>query len=242
MTNTPSHGVSVPEYKASLSESEKNWKRYFGFSTDHKVIGVQYLVTSFIFFLISGLLAMIVRAELLTPASDLVDRPLYNALFTMHGTVMIFLWIIPSIVGLSNYLVPLMIGAKDMAFPKLNAIAFWIVPPAGILLMSSFFLPSGAAQAGWWSYPPLSIQNPSGNLLNGELFWVLSIFSLGCLLDYGSSQLCGNNCLATCAWDVLFSAADLCLDSFSCSIDAVDLSAFANGGSNYVAWRSYSRH
>ena len=195
MTNNPTHGVIIPESEEILSESQKNWKRYFSFNTDHKVIGVQYLVTSFTFFLIAGLLAMIIRAELLTPASDLVDRPLYNALFTMHGTMMIFLWIIPSIVGISNYIIPLMIGARDMAFPKLNAIAFWIIPPAGILLVSSFLLPSGAPQAGWWSYPPLSIQNPSGNLLNGELFWVLSIFLLGV-----SSIMTAVNFVATIVW------------------------------------------
>ena len=195
MTNNPTHGVIVPESQGTLSESEKNWKRYFTFNTDHKVIGVQYLVTSFTFFLIAGLLAMMIRAELLTPPSDLVDRPLYNAFFTMHGTVMIFLWTIPSIVGISNYVVPLMIGAKDMAFPKLNAIAFWIIPPAGILLICSFFLPGGAPQAGWWSYPPLSIQNPSGNFLTGELFWVISIFLLGV-----SSILAAVNFVATIVW------------------------------------------
>ena len=88
-----------------------------------------------------------------------------------------------------------MIGAKDMAFPKLNAIAFWMIPPAGIFLISSFFLPGGAPQAGWWSYPPLSIQNPSGNLLNGELFWVLSIFLLGI-----SSILAAVNFVSTIVW------------------------------------------
>ena len=195
MTNNPTHGVIIPESEGTLSESQKNWKRYFTFNTDHKVIGVQYLVTSFTFFLIAGLLAIIIRAELLTPPSDLVDRPLYNAFFSMHGTMMIFLWTIPSIVGISNYIIPLMIGAKDMAFPKLNAIAFWIIPPAGILLISSFLLPSGAPQAGWWSYPPLSIQNPSGNLLNGELFWVLSIFLLGV-----SSIMAAVNFVATIVW------------------------------------------
>ncbi|WP_036486375.1 cbb3-type cytochrome c oxidase subunit I [Myxosarcina sp. GI1] len=195
MTNSHPHGVSVAESEGSPSESQTNWRRYFSFSTDHKVIGVQYLVTAFTFFLIAGLLAMIVRAELITPASDLVDRPFYNALFTMHGTVMIFLWIIPSLVGLANYVVPLAIGAKDMAFPKLNAIGFWIIPPAGIFLISSFFLPSGAAQAGWWNYPPLSLQNPSGNLLNGELFWVLSIILLGI-----SSIMAAVNFVATIVW------------------------------------------
>ena len=152
-----------------------NWKRYFSFSLDHKVIGVQYLVTSFIFFLIAGLLAMIVRAELLTPPLDVVNRTLYNGLFTMHGTIMIFLWIFPANVGLANYLIPLMIGAKDVAFPVLNAIAFWLVPTFGILLLLSFFLPSGTAQAGWWSYPPVSIQNPSGHLINGQFVWLLAV-------------------------------------------------------------------
>ncbi len=157
----------------------RNWRRYFSFNTDHKVIGIQYLVTTFTFFLIGGLLAMLIRAELITPQLNLVDRPLYNGLFTIHGTVMIFLWIIPSLVGLANYLVPLMIGAKDMAFPKLNAIAFWILPVAGILLLLSFLLPSGSAQAGWWSYPPVSLQNPSERLINGQFLWILSIVLLG---------------------------------------------------------------
>ena len=151
------------------------WRRYFSFSTDHKVIGVQYLVTSFIFFLVGGLMSMVIRAELITPESDLVDRSLYNSLFTMHGTIMIFLWIFPSLLGLANYLVPLMIGARDMAFPRLNAIAFWMVPVFGILLMTSFFLPSGASQSGWWAYPPVSLQNPSGDLINGQVFWLLAV-------------------------------------------------------------------
>jgi cytochrome c oxidase subunit I len=152
-----------------------SWRRYFSFSTDHKVIGIQYLVTSFIFFLVGGFFAMVIRAELVTPAANLIDRELYNSMYTMHGTVMIFLWIFPSLVGLANYLVPLMIGAQDMAFPRLNAIAFWLVPVFGILLMASFLLPDGTAQAGWWSYPPVSIQNPSGKLINGQFIWLLSV-------------------------------------------------------------------
>ena len=122
---------------------------------------------------------MLIRAELLTPESNLVDRPLYNGLFTMHGTIMIFLWIIPFNAGLSNYLVPLMIGARDMAFPLLNAISFWILPPAGLLLLSSFFLPNGTAQSGWWSYPPVSLQVPGGELINGEFIWIVSLVLIG---------------------------------------------------------------
>ncbi|BAP17960.1 cytochrome c oxidase subunit I [cyanobacterium endosymbiont of Epithemia turgida] len=155
--------------------SARNWRRYFSFSTDHKVIGIQYLVTSFVFFLIGGIFAMIIRGELITPESDLVDRTFYNGMFTMHGTIMLFLWTFPSLVGLANYLVPIMIGAKDMAFPRLNAAAFWMVPVVGILMLASFFVPSGSAQAGWWSYPPVSIQNPTGQLITGQVLWLLAV-------------------------------------------------------------------
>ncbi|MBD2326217.1 cytochrome c oxidase subunit I [Alkalinema sp. FACHB-956] len=152
-----------------------NWRKYFSFSHDHKVIGIQYLVTSFLFYLIGGALAAAVRTELATPASDVVSPELYNSLFTLHGTVMIFLWIVPATAGFINYLVPLMIGARDMAFPRLNALAFWIIPPAGVLLMASFFVTGGAAGAGWTSYPPLSTMSPKA----GELIWILSVLLLG---------------------------------------------------------------
>jgi cytochrome c oxidase subunit 1 len=180
---------------ASKLPAKQNWRRYFSFSTDHKVIGIQYIFTTFIFFLIGGLLAMLIRAELLTPALNVVDRPLYNGLFTLHGTVMIFLWIIPCLAGLANYLVPLMIGASDMAFPLVNAIAFWIIPPAGILLLSSFFLPGGTAQSGWWSYPPISLQTSSGQFINGEFIWIVSLVLLGI-----SSILGGVNFVTTIVW------------------------------------------
>ena len=154
-------------------EETRKLKDYFTFNTDHKVIGIQYLVTSFIFYLIGGGLAAMVRTELATPQSDFVDPETYNQLFTVHGTVMIFLWIVPAGAGLANYLIPLMIGAKDMAFPKLNAVAFWMIPPGGLLLMASFFV--GAPQAGWTSYPPLSLMTGKA----GEELWILSILVLG---------------------------------------------------------------
>ncbi|OKH33700.1 cytochrome c oxidase subunit I [[Phormidium ambiguum] IAM M-71] len=151
-----------------------DWRKYFGFSTDHKVIGIQYLVTTFVFYLIGGALASAVRTELATPDSDFVSRELYNSLFTIHATVMIFLWIVPAATGgFGNYLIPLMVGAKDMAFPKLNAVAFWMIPPGGILLLSSFFV--GAAGSGWTSYPPLSLMNGKA----GEFIWILSVLLLG---------------------------------------------------------------
>jgi cytochrome c oxidase subunit 1 len=158
-----------------LPGAPDNWRRFFGFSTDHKVIGIQYIVTAFFFFLVGGIFAMIIRGELITPESDLVDRTVYNAMFTMHGTVMLFLWTFPVLAGLANYIVPLAIGARDMAFPRLNAVAFWMVPVFGIILMASFLVPGGPAQAGWWSYPPVSLQNPTGNLINGQFLWLLAV-------------------------------------------------------------------
>jgi len=163
--NIPSHG-NEPVYR--------NWRDYFTFNTDHKVIGIQYLVTAFLFYLVGGSLATAIRTELATPDPDLVTPDVYNSLFTLHGTIMIFLWIIPAGAGgFANFLLPLMIGARDMAFPRLNAVAFWIVPPAGLLLVSSFFI--GSAQAGWTSYPPLSLL---GNKA-GEAIWILSLLLLG---------------------------------------------------------------
>ncbi|MBW4418070.1 MAG: cytochrome c oxidase subunit I [Myxacorys californica WJT36-NPBG1] len=151
-----------------------NWKEYFSFSTDHKVIGIQYLVTTFFFYLIGGVLATLVRTELATPESDFVSREVYNSLFTVHATVMIFLWIVPGATGgFGNYLIPLMIGARDMAFPRLNALAFWIIPPTGLMLMSSFLV--GAPGAGWTNYPPLSLVSGKA----GEMIWILSILLLG---------------------------------------------------------------
>ena len=101
---------------------ERNWKRYFTWNTDHKVIGVQYLVTAFAFFLIGGVLAMLIRTELLQPGIDFMDGTIYNRVITNHGSIMIFLWIIPVLAGFANYMLPLMIGARDMAFPNLNAL------------------------------------------------------------------------------------------------------------------------
>ncbi len=150
------------------------WYEYFTFNVDHKVIGIQYLVTSFIFYLIGGLMAVAMRTELATPDPDFIDPSLYNAFLTNHGTIMIFLWIVPAAIGgFGNYLIPLMIGARDMAFPKLNALAFWLNPPAGLLLLGSFFF--GGAQAGWTSYPPLStITAPTA-----QSMWILAIVLVG---------------------------------------------------------------
>ncbi len=171
---------------AHHSGSERRWQDYFTFNPDHKVIGIQYLVTSFIFYLIGGVMADVMRTELATPASDLVNPELYNNLLTLHGTIMIFMWIVPAGAGLGNYLIPLMIGARDMAFPKMNALAFWMIPIGGIMLVGSLLIE--APQAGWTSYPPLSIV--SGKV--GEGIWIFSLLILGT-----SSILGGINFLTT---------------------------------------------
>jgi cytochrome c oxidase subunit 1 len=141
----------------------RSWKDYFRVNTDHKVIGIQYLVTTIVFFVIGGLLAMFIRAELAEPGMQYVNTQAYNGLFSMHAALMIFLFIIPAFAGLGNYVIPLMIGAPDMAFPRLNALSFWLLPIAGIIMLSSLFL--GAFAAGWTNYVPLAVEQPNGNLM-----------------------------------------------------------------------------
>src|SRR3954466_14150830 len=141
-----------------------SWKDYFRVNTDHKVIGVQYLATVFVFFVIGGFLAMLVRAELAKPGMQITDNQGYNGFFTLHATLMIFLFIIPAFAGLANYVVPLMLGAPDMAFPRLNALSFWLLPIAGIMLMSSFLAPGGPPAAGWTNYASLSTHQPMGSI------------------------------------------------------------------------------
>jgi cytochrome c oxidase subunit I len=146
--------------------------KFFSWSIDHKVIGIQYMGLSFFFFLFGGLLAELIRIELLTPtASLMVDGGAYNTLFTMHGTIMIFLFVVPVLAGFGNYLIPLQLGAKDMAFPWLNAFAFWMLPPAGILMLAGWLV--GPAQAGWTSYFPLS--GPVYSPFDGQTLWAIAL-------------------------------------------------------------------
>ena len=161
-------------------------------TTDHKKIGILYLVNSFIFFFIGGLFALLVRTELARPGLQILhDELLYNQLFTMHGTVMIFLFIIPVLVGFGNYVVPLQIGAPDMAFPRINALSFWMLPLAGVLLLLGF-LTGGAAQAGWTSYAPLSEDRTLSSTGPGQDLWIMALVLIGT-----SSILGGINFLVT---------------------------------------------
>jgi cytochrome c oxidase subunit 1 len=140
------------------------WKDYFRINTDHKVIGIQYTVNSFVFLLIGGLLAMLMRAQLAQPGSHFVSANTFNGLFSVHASLLIFLFIIPVFAGLGNYVIPLMIGAPDMAFPRLNALSFWLLPVAGLMMLGSFFAPGGAFADGWTAYTPLSDTAPIGQV------------------------------------------------------------------------------
>ncbi|MUL40474.1 cytochrome c oxidase subunit I [Streptomonospora sp. PA3] len=146
-------------------------------STDHKVIGKMYLITSFGFFLAAGLMAMLIRAELLWPGMQVVTHETYNQLFTIHGTVMMLLFATPLFVGFANVIVPLQIGAPDVAFPRLNMFSYWLFLFGGLMVVGGFATPSGAASFGWFAYTPLSdgVRSPG---LGGDL-WVLGLLVSG---------------------------------------------------------------
>ena len=165
----------------------KSWKDYFHFNTDHKVIGIQYIVTTFFFFFVGGLMAMLIRAELAQPGTQIVDAATYNSLFSTHAVLMIFVFVIPVFAGIANYVLPLMIGAPDMAFPRLNALSFWMLPLAGLLFIGSFLAPGGAFDAGWTGYAPLSTGAPLGQ----------SFFNLGVQFAGASSIATALNFLVT---------------------------------------------
>jgi len=147
-------------------------------STDHKVIGVSYTVTSLVFFLIGGAFALLIRAQLAMPDSTLVSQHLYNELFTMHGSLMIYLFVGPfAFGGLANFIVPLQVGAPDMAFPRLNALSYWLYLCGSLIMMAGFVTTSGAADFGWVAYAPLSntVNTPGA----GPDMWIVALLLTG---------------------------------------------------------------
>jgi cytochrome c oxidase subunit 1 len=158
-------------------------------TTDHKKIGILYLTSSFLFFLVGGVLALLVRAELAQPGLQYMGESSYNQFFTMHASVMLFLFVIPMLAGFGNYVVPLMVGAPDMAFPRINALSFWLLPLAGIIMMLGFVL-GGAAAEGWTSYSPLANSKYSPGV--GTDLWIVGLILIGT-----SSILGGINFLVT---------------------------------------------
>jgi cytochrome c oxidase subunit I len=139
----------------------KNFFVRWCMSTNHKDIGTLYLVFSLLMFFIGGSFAMVIRAELFKPGMQLVQPYFFNEMTTMHALVMIFGAVMPAFVGLGNWMIPLMVGAPDMALPRMNNLSFWILPFAFALLLSTLFLPGGGPAGGWTMYPPLSMQGQS---------------------------------------------------------------------------------
>ena len=171
------------------------WIRRYIFATDHKIIGIQFLFMSLFFLVVGGLLATMIRWQLgfpgepmpggmLLPDEMMAPTPngaimlpeFYNSLVTMHGTIMIFFAIMPLLVGVfGNLLIPLQIGADDMAFPRLNMASFWMAFPAGLLMLASFAVEGGAAGAGWTSYAPLSADGQYTGVYLGQQLWLISL-------------------------------------------------------------------
>jgi cytochrome c oxidase subunit 1 len=188
--------AAVAARSAHVEHHELGFLRTYIFSTDHKMIGRQFLMLALFMMSIGGLMAMLMRLELGWPAQQypfltwfpkpfLEDGAItpnsYNAMFTMHATIMIFFVVMPILIGcFGNFLIPLMIGARDMAFPFLNMLSFWVGAVAGVIMTSSFFVPGGAAAAGWTSYTPLSVKPIyTGGVDWGQNLWCISLIVLG---------------------------------------------------------------
>ncbi|MFQ5688916.1 MAG: cbb3-type cytochrome c oxidase subunit I [Gemmatimonadota bacterium] len=195
--------VAAPSGLAYMTEEhELPFLKKYVFSTDHKVIGVQFLFLSLFFLLVGGLLAMLMRYQLAWPGRPLpgggnlpetmapggiVLPEFYDSLVTMHGTLMVFFAIMPLLVGVfANYLIPLQIGARDMAFPRLNMASFWLMIPSGLLMLASFAVEGGAAAAGWTGYAPLSVRPDLSGVHLGQQFWLIGLVILGLSSILGS--------------------------------------------------------
>ena len=163
-----SAGVAVPAtaYEPAQRATLRDWLT----TTNHKRIGMLYIGTALVYFLVAVAFAMLMRTQLIKPNNHFLTPEQYNQIFTMHGTTMIFLFGMPILIGFANYLVPLMIGARDMIFPRLNALSYWLFFFGGLLLYSSFLF-GGAPDAGWFSYAPLTEKAFSPH--DGVTFWIV---------------------------------------------------------------------
>lgn len=175
--DAPTSTTSNPH--APVHDNPRGWRRWV-LATNHKDIGTMYLLFSLTMFMVGGVLALLIRAELFQPGLQFINPYFYNQLVTMHGLIMVFGAIMPAFVGFANWMIPLQIGASDMAFARMNNFSFWLTIPAAVLLVTSFFMPGGAPSGGWTMYPPLSYQMPA------SMDW--AIFSLHLL---GASSIMG---------------------------------------------------
>jgi len=178
--------IELAHPASHIHPAPEGFVRKYIFSLDHKVIAVQYFITSGLFFVLAGLLAELIRVQLMQPNNTVLDPATFNEAFSVHGSAMVWLVVIPILTGgFGNLIMPLQIGARDVAFPWLNMLSFWLFPPAGILLFGSFLL--GAPQAGWTEYPPISVLASPGTSM-----WCAAIFLIGV-----SSTITGLNFLVT---------------------------------------------
>jgi cytochrome c oxidase subunit I len=186
--------MAVMDAPLPRAQAASRWDKKKGIiswltTVDHKKLGILYLYTTFFFFLVGGIMALLVRIQLAEPQNKFLTPAQYNQIFTMHGTTMIFLWVIPVFAGFGNYLVPLMIGARDMAFPRINALSYWLIPLGGLTMYAGFLF-GGTGDAGWTGYVPLTEKQYSPQV--GQDLWILGLHTLGI-----SSMLGGINFLAT---------------------------------------------
>ena len=174
--------AAIPEALGGESfelEAREGWLSWVA-SVDHKQLGIMYLLGAFVFFLVGGVLALLMRIQLAVPNNNFLSPQVYNQFFTMHGTTMIFLVVVPLLVGFATYMVPLMIGARDMAFPRLNALSFWVQIFGGLMLYFSFAtsgINGGAPEVGWFAYAPLS--ETAYSYGPGVNYWILGLLGIG---------------------------------------------------------------
>jgi cytochrome c oxidase subunit I len=173
--NTPVASPAVPSVAPAFGVRGGGWYRWVS-TVDHKVLGIMYMTVSLIFFLIGGLEATLMRIQLAVPRNGWLSPGVYDALFTLHGTTMIFLVIVPVQLGMAVYMVPLQIGARDMAMPRLNALSFWLTALGGVLLYLSVLV-GHPPEAGWFAYAPLSL--PPYSFYQGMDYWALSLLLIG---------------------------------------------------------------
>jgi cytochrome c oxidase subunit 1 len=195
MDKVATHGPAAHGHPHEHAHEELGFWRAYVFSQDHKVIGIQYAITGLFFLLFGFTLMMIMRWQLAYPGRPIpligglfapdkapggVMLPeFYNQLGAMHGTIMVFLGVVPLAVGgFGNFVMPLQIGAPDMAFPKINMASYWVYFLGGVTMVASFFVPAGAAQSGWTSYPPLSVITTYAQTINGQTMWLIGMIFL----------------------------------------------------------------
>ena len=192
-----------------LSQSSNGRLLSWVSTVDHKKIGILYICTAVFFLAIGGLEALLIRVQLLFPNNTFLSPDLFNQMFTMHGTTMVFLVGMPVLVGFQNYFVPLMIGARDVAFPRLNAMSYWLLPFGGILLYFSF-MTGQAPDAGWFSYAPLSTK--PYNLMPAQDYWIIGLICLGVRVGCCVHQYFRDSFAVPGTWHEFAAGAAVCLD------------------------------